>query len=74
MYELMREWMQKNLDNPRVTWNDEQRAMIEGQIEYTKNLSNEFENVSEKMYNPGRPPEPIIDTEPLPPEEETDGS
>ena len=74
MYELMRDWIQKNLDNPKVTWTDEQRAMLQGQIEYTKLLGDEFENTSEKMYNPGRPPEPIIDTEPLPPEEETDES
>ena len=73
MYELMRDWIQKNLDNPNVTWTDEQRAMLEAQIEYTKNLGDEFENVSTGMTNPGRPPEPIIDTEPLP-EEESDES
>ena len=64
MFRLYREWIQKNLDNPKITWTDRQRAMLAGMAEYTENVGEEFDNIANNMQNPGPPPEPIIDTPP----------
>jgi hypothetical protein len=61
MYELTRQWIQKNLDNPSVVWTDRQREMLEGIITYTEDIGDEFDNAADGMTNPGPPPEPITD-------------
>ena len=61
MYELTRQWIQKNLDNTDIPWTDRQREMLEGIITYTESLGDEFESQAGGMINPGPPPEPITD-------------
>lgn len=64
MFRLYREWIQKNLDNPDITWTERQREMLIGMSAYTENVADEFEKVANTMINPGPPPEPSLDLPP----------
>lgn len=64
MFRLYREWIQKNLDNPNITWTERQREMLTGMAEYTESVGDEFESVADNMQNPGPPPEPSYDKPP----------
>ena len=64
MFRLYREWIQKNLDNPNITWTERQREMLMGMSAYTENVADEFESVANNMINPGPPPDPSFDLPP----------
>ena len=58
-YRLTREFIQKQLDNDRIPWTDRQREMLEGMVEYTTHVQDDFEAAIEISTNPGNPnPEP----------------
>ena len=58
-YRLTREFIEKQLNDPRITWTDRQREMLEGMVEYTTHVQDDFEAAIEISTNPGNPnPEP----------------
>ena len=72
MYELTRQFIQKNLDNERIPWTDRQREMLSGMSAYTETATDEFEGAYKGMTNPGKPPEPITEL-PEDPDEQPEG-
>ena len=60
MYDLIREWIQKNLDDPDITWTDRQRAMLEGMSGYSETAADSIADATEKMTNPGLQPKPEL--------------
>ena len=65
-YRLMREFIEKQLDNTKIPWTDRQREMLEGVCEYTKHVQDDFEAAIDKSMNPGKPPEwqpPVLEEE-----------
>ena len=56
MYDLIREWIQKNLDDPDIPWTDRQRAMLTGMSEYSETAADSIQDATDKMTNPGLQP------------------
>ena len=58
-YRLTREFIEKQLNDPRIPWTDRQREMLQGMSEYTEHVQDDFEAAIEISTNPGNPnPEP----------------
>jgi len=58
MYQLMRDFIERQLANEKCGWTDRQREMLEGVCEYTKHVKDDFEAGINSSYNPGPPPQP----------------
>ena len=56
MYELTNEFIQQELNDPKVPWTDRQREMLSGMQEYLTHVQDDFEAGIEKSMNPGPPP------------------
>ena len=57
MYELTQQFIQKQLDDPRIAWTDRQREMLTGINDYLGDVQGDFEGAIDGLYNPGLQPE-----------------
>lgn len=67
MFDLSQEFIQQELNDPRIPWTDRQQEMLSGMVDYLGTVESNFEDGIDGLYNPGQ--QEVI---PIP-EEDTNG-